>query len=370
VQSLQEELQDLCREKGVADAKLLELDGLVNQLLAVNQSLVKQLSNDSGIKTIKKITTKKKIIKKPKAPKVASMDTLSSHFNKHPNNEKMLLMNHANHLKEIESLKNMHNMYSKIARNIKKSSKGDSTSVSDTAQVSSSSSSSYSAPSAKKNNTRLSRKKAQRSEQQQQHHLSSYPPSASIPTTKIKPPNVFNTSSHQYSSHSSNYNNNNSGSMDVRLPKPSVSFDSDYENSKLDMSSDRDEDYNNNNSNTSSHMNHPQYRSDNNNSMPRSILSTSKNHTRSSFAHDQAEVKEVISSLEEEFDVLNTQYRNLLSNVQAHPSTSTTGSSIVRDAPSHISPDTIQAQAEEIVNVIQKLHKKGEQIRSLKNASP
>lgn len=401
VQSLQEELQDICKEKGVSDAKLIELDGLVTQLLAVNQSLVKQLSNDSGINAIKKITattttkTKKKIVKKPKAPKVASIDTLSSQLNKHPNNEKMVLMNHANHLKEIESLKNMHKMYSNIARNIKSSSKKDTvaTDASDGATHTSSDSSYY-----KKNNTRLSRKKAQmRSDQQQQQQLQqpSYSSSTSVPAmsnTQIRPSSVYsgssNTNSHHYSN---NYiNSSNSSSMDVRLPKPSVSFDYDHENIRglnmssdrvLDMSSDRDEEYSGSSS-SSSHPNYPQYRSDNNNNnMPRSILSTSKNsnsgHARSSFAHDQAEVKDVISSLEEEFDALNAQYRSLLSNVQAHPtstssylSSSSTGSNIVRDIPSHVNPDTIQAQAEEIVTVIQKLHKKGEQIRSLKNASP
>ena len=401
VQSLQEELQDICKEKGVSDAKLIELDGLVTQLLAVNQSLVKQLSNDSGINAIKKLTTstttKKKIIKKPKAPKVASIDTLSSQLNKHPNNEKMVLMNHANHLKEIESLKNMHKMYSNIARNIKSSSKKETfaTDASDGATHASSDSSYY-----KKNNTRLSRKKAQmRSDQQQQlqQQQPSYSSSTSVPAmsnTQIRPSSVYsgssNTNSHHYSNNSNNYiSSSNSSSMDVRLPKPSVSFDYDHENSRglnmssdrvLDMSSDRDEEYSG--SSSSSHPNYPQYRSDNNNNMPRSILSTSKNcnsgHARSSFAHDQAEVKDVISSLEEEFDALNAQYRSLLSNVQAHPtstssylsSSSSTGSSIVRDIPSHVNPDTIQAQAEEIVTVIQKLHKKGEQIRSLKNASP
>ena len=400
VQSLQEELQDICKEKGVSDAKLIELDGLVTQLLAVNQSLVKQLSNDSGINAIKKITAttttkKKKIIKKPKAPKVASIDTLSSQLNKHPNNEKMVLMNHANHLKEIESLKNMHKMYSNIARNIKSSSKKETfaTDASDGATHASSDSSYY-----KKNNTRLSRKKAQmRSDQQLQQQQPSFSSSTSVPAmsnTQIRPSSVYsgssNTNSHHYSNNSNNYiSSSNSSSMDVRLPKPSVSFDYDHENSRglnmssdrvLDMSSDRDEEYNG--SSTSSHPNYPQYRSDNNNNMPRSILSTSKNsnsgHARSSFAHDQAEVKDVISSLEEEFDALNAQYRSLLSNVQAHPtstssylsSSSSTGSSIVRDIPSHVNPDTIQAQAEEIVTVIQKLHKKGEQIRSLKNASP
>ncbi len=58
------------------------------------------------------------------------------------------------------------------------------------------------------------------------------------------------------------------------------------------------------------------------------------------------DLKDVISSLEEEFDALNSQYRKLLSS-------------------STIDSET--QQADELVNVIQKLHKKGEQLRSLKS---
>ncbi len=59
-----------------------------------------------------------------------------------------------------------------------------------------------------------------------------------------------------------------------------------------------------------------------------------------------SDLKDVISSLEEEFDALNSQYRKLLSS-------------------STIDSET--EQADELVNVIQKLHKKGEQLRSLKS---
>ena len=63
------------------------------------------------------------------------------------------------------------------------------------------------------------------------------------------------------------------------------------------------------------------------------------------------DLKDVISSLEEEFDVLNKQYHKLLSTVND-------GSNSV---------ETVQA--DELVNVIQKLHRKGEQLRHLKSPS-
>ena len=56
----------------------------------------------------------------------------------------------------------------------------------------------------------------------------------------------------------------------------------------------------------------------------------------------------VINSLEEEFEVLNDQYHNLLTSVQSQSSSEAT-------------------HAEGLVAVIQKLHKKGEQLRALKS---
>jgi hypothetical protein len=55
----------------------------------------------------------------------------------------------------------------------------------------------------------------------------------------------------------------------------------------------------------------------------------------------------VIASLENEFDTLNRQYRSLLSDVQCNSDNA--------------------SEADELVDVIQKLHKKGEQLRNLKS---
>lgn len=57
----------------------------------------------------------------------------------------------------------------------------------------------------------------------------------------------------------------------------------------------------------------------------------------------------VISSLEEEFSVLNYQYRKVLSNITARV------------------PGSEIPQETELVQIIQKLHKKGEQLRTLKS---
>ena len=60
-------------------------------------------------------------------------------------------------------------------------------------------------------------------------------------------------------------------------------------------------------------------------------------------------IQGVISSLEEEFITLNDQYRHLLSSIKTQPSS-----------------QEIEKE-EELVAIIQKLHKKGEQLRSLKS---
>ena len=63
-----------------------------------------------------------------------------------------------------------------------------------------------------------------------------------------------------------------------------------------------------------------------------------------------AELQGVISSLEDEFNSLNAQYQELL----------TSSNSIVGGHGS-------ESQSRELVSVIQKLHKKGEQLRALKS---
>jgi hypothetical protein len=68
-------------------------------------------------------------------------------------------------------------------------------------------------------------------------------------------------------------------------------------------------------------------------------------------ARSKGDLQGVIASLEDEFSILNEQYRHLLSSVQAQ------------------SPSAETLHAEELVSVIQRLHKKGEQLRALKSPS-
>lgn len=89
-------------------------------------------------------------------------------------------------------------------------------------------------------------------------------------------------------------------------------------------------------------------------STPSSSSSSSSFSSSSSnggvYGKGNEDLSAVISSLENEFDSLNLQYRQLLSTVQS-------------DTPS----EAVQNQAEQIVDVIQKLHQKGEQLRALKS---
>jgi hypothetical protein len=164
-----------------------------------------------------------------------------------------------------------------------------------------------------------------------------------------------------------------SGNHEIRIPKPSVAFDhySDTEhgtNNKVNTSyhSEHDasdyEDYtarrgfqsylsNQQNESANQHQSTPH--STNFASTPASTGSE-RSHTKTG-----PDLQHLISSLEDEFDSLNRQYRLLLSNVNAE-------SDVV---PASTATESIQAQAEEIVSVIQKLHHKGEQLRILKSPS-
>jgi hypothetical protein len=124
---------------------------------------------------------------------------------------------------------------------------------------------------------------------------------------------------------------------EVRLPKANVAFDSDIEVDEMP-----------------SYLSHGSSRGTNYNS---------SSYTSDGSVTSNKELGTVIASLEEEFDGLNRQYRRLLSNVQA--SNTMPGP----DGSEMLTAEHIQAQAEEIVNVIQKLHQKGEQLRLLKSPS-
>jgi hypothetical protein len=107
-----------------------------------------------------------------------------------------------------------------------------------------------------------------------------------------------------------------------------------------------------------------------NNSRSSSILKSSASYVgvgsqRRQESVSKAEIQGVISSLEDEFESLNLQYKRLLNNVQAPSALS--GDSGHYGSAAAMGEQNIQAQAEEIVAVIQQLHRKGEQLRNLKS---
>lgn len=144
----------------------------------------------------------------------------------------------------------------------------------------------------------------------------------------------------------------------MRIPKPGVTFDQSY-----------DSDFQTTRSHRSDYDSHAEdefaTRQDFHDYLSRrhAASSSSPSLFRSSIGstastrQEKVELQEMIAGLEAEFDSLNNQYRKLLNNVSAASSAT----------PSSTSPSSIQQQAEDIVNVIQKLHEKGEQLRQLKS---
>jgi len=66
LQQLQDELQSACQTKGSHDMKLQELDQLVGQLLALNESFVRQLTGRESTTAARSNTTKKSAFVVPK----------------------------------------------------------------------------------------------------------------------------------------------------------------------------------------------------------------------------------------------------------------------------------------------------------------
>ena len=88
------------------------------------------------------------------------------------------------------------------------------------------------------------------------------------------------------------------------------------------------------------------------NGMESSYRSSGNSTGTSDQQHHKGDLRGVIAALEEEFTILNGQYRRLLAAVQAQ------------------SPSVDSSQAEELVKIIQQLHQKGEQLRTLRTPSP
>lgn len=396
IQTLQDELTELCQEKGMADAKLMELDQLVGQLLSVNESLVAQLTG-KPLKHHDAPRTKVKKTKKTAVPRAATMSTVAADASRV---DKYSQRRHSQLIPvmtdDVEALKSMHKMYSNIAKSIKRN---VSPARSSSAGKARSSTPSSVASGKGKIATRLSRKKAQLIEQfndearssleyAQQHVPASYSHSDLRPQSA--PSGSRGASSATFTPRSS---------VEVRLPKPSASYEA---HDNANVSGDFDDYYHRNaayqssflnsstaaaptasshvsfthgamspmvnapeRSGTGSYPNEPDFTAHRSSHTGASASSNGSSHAPQ--PHIKADMQGVISALEDEFDQLNNEYRKLLSNVQTGSFTTGQGTDFARSVPV-TTPESIQAQAEEIVNVIQKLHKKGEQLRTLKSS--
>lgn len=392
VQTLQNDLAQSCQEKGTTDSKLMELDQLVSQLLAVNESLVAQLSGkplkgaSSPIKKKSTTAPTKKSTKKVTVPRAASVPTASYEAGKVP---KFSMRQHSQLIPvksdDIEQLRSMHKMYANMARSISGSGtpdgkrKGKGANSDGNSVVSARSTGS----SGSRRMTRVSRKKAQLIERFEEDAAERVNRSSSLERSQ--------------SAGGGHYMHSSGSAVDVRLPKPSISFDysaaaaarntaSNSNQSSSDIF-DTSVDYFSNDASRPSDQGRDAFSpftggtsgastpsgsilKNRSSSGQGSNLNHSGNNSNS-VGTNKAEIQSVIASLEEEFDALNQQYRRLLSNASVPSTADVLHGLSARDgsgsAAQGVNGDLVQAQAEEIVSVIQKLHRKGEQLRSLKS---
>lgn len=331
------ELAEASKSKGILDSKTIELDQLVAHLLSLNENLVAQLSGrplklTSTTKTAKK--KKKTAVEKP--PRAAAVTTVASEAGK---TTKFASRSGA-HLvpiksDDVEQLKAMHKMYANMAKSLRKNSPSKSRRSKSPSRVP----------------TRMSSKK------------SSSVAGGSLAEGRYDSDIDRNTES---LATTRSFSATGGSRGEVYLPRPVISYDP----SDSDAHDEHGTSYLSHHSTTlrrSLSDSHLQGAASSSYGVGVDISSpghnqsshTAYHHPSSSGGGSSKDMQQVISTLEEEFDGLNRQYRRLLSNVQA--------SNTVPSENDLSSAERIQAQAEEIVSVIQKLHQKGEQLRLLKS---
>lgn len=286
VSALQEELARVGHEKGSLDGRIVEMDQLVGQLLALNENLVAQLSGKPW-RVLTPSLTKKKVKKVKKTnssstssvPRVASISITS---------KKPLVKSVG--VNDIDQLRSLHKAYAKMASSLTRA-LSPATKSPHRSRKSEEVNYSTASLGSSRGSTRLGQKKKSSSASSDDFHNH---PSTPVPSSGEMPPATNHSAS-------------------LRIPKPTVSFDG---------------------------VNGDLHHQDT--SMHRSYLTTQQidvsqlrspgdvvtNHSAAAIDSDanasfgyqsqsQDELKDMISSLEEEFSDLNRQYRRLLSNVSA-----------------------------------------------------
>jgi len=306
IENLQHDIQASSQQKNILEVKLLELDQLVGQLVALNGTLVSQLSG----KAPKPTSSSKKVISKKSTKLDGVSSTVTRDLSKAAKSvaavaKRAILIKTTD---DAEHLKHMHKMYTDLARNITRSLTPEKSKVSSSSTQSSSSSSkqkkkALAVSSATENSMQVSRTRMSGKVNSQFSNQGDEIIKRSSSRDHIVPQTVTAT-----------------GYGDFAEDKRG--FPADYSSSTMQWDS-----------------------------TDRAANELEK--------LNKSDLHYMISTLENEFDALNQQYRSLLSSVQA-------SSSVI---PPSTTPDAIQTQAEEIVSVIQKLHQKGEQLRVLRSPS-
>ncbi len=394
--TVQKQYQDVLLEKDSLQHRLVELDLLIEQLLTLNESLITQLSGKpfkfQGKSSTKKSKTSSTSSNVPPIESIAAeaskllLKSLEKKAGSSSGSATAKAAALSKNLESIEHMKLMHKIYSDIARKVTK--------------VSSSSS--------KKKHASPGRSKRSGGDTDYEDEERGYESSASTgKKTRIKMRKDANNSSNNQSSFSllsnntsstpnkkekkiksalkrsnSNYSNvtNVTGDFtlssspaphqqhhEIRLPRANSLQNMSNSTSNYDFDDylNRSEsvDVNKNKNltlqNTRANANAVGNTSSNAFSGNPSISSRPQTTGTSTASVSKQDMDTIISQLEEEFNSLNSQYRNLLSNVSA-----SSGAATMTQVPTS---QNIQTQAEEIVQVIQKLHEKGEQIRLLKS---
>jgi hypothetical protein len=307
LKAAQDDLSGASLEKSLADRKLAELDQLVGQLLSVNDTLVTQLTGRPTKPTIKS--------KKSIAPKGASATKLARAAPAVAHRTGSSITG------GTDGLRSVHSMYAEIAAGIL-----------DARLSSIRKPATKNAAAVKKSKpvTRLKKKKEAAGER-----------GASFSFGPLLGTGVGDSEEQLPS--------------DVQIRVPSVSFSRDYSGMSMnnDTTSTRSYAVASNGSSQqysatpsnypSSSSGYPAAREE----RPASASTTAS--TSRPPPPPEGSLQQVIASLEEEFSQLNEHYRGLLSSVKTQSASSES------------------RQAEELVAVIQKLHKKGEQLRALKS---
>ena len=307
IKELQNELQRTYTEKGTNTNKVNELDQLIAQLLTVNESLVTQLSgkmknhsipmnNTSNIPIkVKKIKSKKPTM----IPRVASVTTAAleaGRILRKSSTERLIPVKSD----EVEQLQKLHNMYANIAQTILEKKPTKKRLSANEVLINSVLTSDKKNGGRTRTPTRISRKKVSNKFNE------------SIIGSDLRENQTQNITSHYH-------NNSNDDSFHT---------------------------YGNTNSHSNPHSNVTMRSSSTNSRFQKNHSNQINNDT----TINNNDLQDVIGSLEEEFEYLNSQYRRLLSS----QSTNNNNNS-----------DSTRAEA--LISVIQQLHKKGEQLRSLKS---